>query len=251
MSAWQPDSAVLACGLCSRDFTLFVRRHHCRKCGRVVCASCSKFTGFLDDMPVLTPHGLVLPEPGERHLACKECLSEIQAAKEAVYATPNTTHPLTTVAIPRLDTPKMDTEDELLCPVCGEDIYILYSAQGGEYEQFKESHLSACLTSFDYSLSQQRFMLPPGRSAVPRNRMLVYNIAPIPEPSYEVLRGSVETLEAPVHEKCEECVICLEDLCPGDKVGRLECLCVFHYKCIKDWFNKKGYGECPVHYWHE
>lgn len=48
-----------------------------------------------------------------------------------------------------------------------------------------------------------------------------------------------------------ECVICLESLKPGDKVGRLECLCVFHYKCIKDWFNKKGYGECPVHFLHK
>jgi len=48
-----------------------------------------------------------------------------------------------------------------------------------------------------------------------------------------------------------ECVICLEELKPGDKVGRLECLCVFHYKCIKDWFNKKGYGECPVHFLHQ
>ncbi|KAK6461217.1 hypothetical protein DFJ63DRAFT_218977 [Scheffersomyces coipomensis] len=48
-----------------------------------------------------------------------------------------------------------------------------------------------------------------------------------------------------------ECVICLEDLKPGDKVGRLECLCVFHYACIKDWFNKKGYGECPVHFLHK
>ena len=52
-------------------------------------------------------------------------------------------------------------------------------------------------------------------------------------------------------EEDNECVICLESLNPGDKVGRLECLCVFHYKCIKDWFNKKGYGECPVHFLHK
>ncbi|GME68246.1 unnamed protein product [[Candida] boidinii] len=44
-----------------------------------------------------------------------------------------------------------------------------------------------------------------------------------------------------------ECVICFEPLKPGDKVGRLECLCVFHYKCIKGWFERKGASECPVH----
>ncbi|GEQ69626.1 hypothetical protein JCM33374_g3299 [Metschnikowia sp. JCM 33374] len=58
-----------------------------------------------------------------------------------------------------------------------------------------------------------------------------------------LLGGEKNSLDA-------ECVICLEDLCPGDKVGRLECLCVFHYKCIKDWFNKKSYAECPVHFLH-
>ncbi|GMF05485.1 unnamed protein product [Ambrosiozyma monospora] len=44
-----------------------------------------------------------------------------------------------------------------------------------------------------------------------------------------------------------ECVICFEEFKPGDKVGRLECLCCFHYKCIKAWFMKKGDNECPVH----
>lgn len=88
--------------------------------------------------------------------------------------------------------------------------------------------------------------------------MLVYNIPPIPKPQYENIdvvgsaSTSVDTSLVPP-EKIEEaeCVICLEDLKPGDKVGRLECLCVFHYKCIKDWFNKKGYGECPVHFLHK
>ncbi|KAI1516528.1 FYVE zinc finger [Pyrenophora tritici-repentis] len=38
---WQPDSEVTQCPVCKKPFTFLLRRHHCRKCGRVVCASCS------------------------------------------------------------------------------------------------------------------------------------------------------------------------------------------------------------------
>jgi hypothetical protein len=38
---WQPDSEVSECSICKRQFSVFFRRHHCRKCGRVVCNDCS------------------------------------------------------------------------------------------------------------------------------------------------------------------------------------------------------------------
>ena len=40
---WQRDEAVLTCNQCDKRFTLFDRRHHCRFCGEIVCASCSNF----------------------------------------------------------------------------------------------------------------------------------------------------------------------------------------------------------------
>lgn len=38
---WQPDADVAHCPVCNRSFTFLFRKHHCRKCGRVVCSQCS------------------------------------------------------------------------------------------------------------------------------------------------------------------------------------------------------------------
>jgi hypothetical protein len=38
---WQPDSEVNKCPVCGEAFHFFFRKHHCRKCGRVVCSQCS------------------------------------------------------------------------------------------------------------------------------------------------------------------------------------------------------------------
>lgn len=38
---WQPDADVSQCPVCGKNFTFLYRKHHCRKCGRVVCAQCS------------------------------------------------------------------------------------------------------------------------------------------------------------------------------------------------------------------
>ncbi|MBN3289425.1 ZFY26 protein, partial [Polypterus senegalus] len=39
---WVPDDQQLLCMVCKKErFTMFNRRHHCRRCGRLVCNSCS------------------------------------------------------------------------------------------------------------------------------------------------------------------------------------------------------------------
>ena len=38
---WIPDRRVTMCQNCAAEFSVLVRRHHCRACGKVVCATCS------------------------------------------------------------------------------------------------------------------------------------------------------------------------------------------------------------------
>ncbi|ORY66141.1 FYVE zinc finger-domain-containing protein, partial [Pseudomassariella vexata] len=55
---WQPDAEVTYCPICHQQFSFLVRKHHCRKCGRVVCASCSPHR-------ITIPHQYIVRPPGD------------------------------------------------------------------------------------------------------------------------------------------------------------------------------------------
>ena len=66
---WQPDNEVSSCPICGTQFTLLWRRHHCRKCGRVVCASCS-------------PHRITIPR--QFIVRSPQELAAMQSARNAI-----------------------------------------------------------------------------------------------------------------------------------------------------------------------
>ncbi|EIM83574.1 uncharacterized protein STEHIDRAFT_83759 [Stereum hirsutum FP-91666 SS1] len=47
---WIPDGKTENCMRCAKNFGWRRRRHHCRLCGRLVCASCSGSTFFISDV---------------------------------------------------------------------------------------------------------------------------------------------------------------------------------------------------------
>ncbi|KAK4673157.1 hypothetical protein QC763_109360 [Podospora pseudopauciseta] len=98
---WQPDAEVTYCPICNAQFSIFVRKHHCRKCGRVVCASCSphritipyQYIVQPPGAPRIFPQGAAMPPSdrdgwypslsgGERVRLCNPCVPD-----------PNTTPP--------------------------------------------------------------------------------------------------------------------------------------------------------------
>lgn len=63
---WQPDAEVTFCPICHTQFSIFIRKHHCRKCGRVVCNSCSPHRITIPYQYIVHPPGT--PRPGvQRH----------------------------------------------------------------------------------------------------------------------------------------------------------------------------------------
>jgi hypothetical protein len=64
-------------------------------------------------------------------------------------------------------------------------------------------------------------------------------------------RGMVKSLATEkdcidANGEARECPICYEDFQPGDELGRMECMCLFHRACIRDWWDRKGVGNCPT-----
>ncbi|KAI9808097.1 MAG: hypothetical protein M1825_004554 [Sarcosagium campestre] len=68
---WKPDSRAFDCdaAMCSRSFNLFERRHHCRRCGNVFCASHTPFLIPLDHHARFHPDGL-------HSRACDHCWTD-------------------------------------------------------------------------------------------------------------------------------------------------------------------------------
>ncbi|KAI5645682.1 FYVE zinc finger domain-containing protein [Phthorimaea operculella] len=72
---WVPDIAAPNCMRCAAAFTAFRRRHHCRNCGKVFCASCSS-------------NSIPLPRYGQLKpvRVCEECFRSIAVACRRPHA---------------------------------------------------------------------------------------------------------------------------------------------------------------------
>ncbi|KAI9673778.1 MAG: hypothetical protein M1829_004015 [Trizodia sp. TS-e1964] len=57
---WKPDASTSFCTSpsCSKAFTLFERRHHCRRCGNIYCAEHSGYLAKLDHLARFHPDGV-------------------------------------------------------------------------------------------------------------------------------------------------------------------------------------------------
>ncbi|KAI8916076.1 hypothetical protein EDD86DRAFT_244032 [Gorgonomyces haynaldii] len=172
---WQPDEQAPKCLNCNRVFGMFLRKHHCRRCGYVYCHKCSAKRGPLSQDQ---------PEP----------------------VRPNS--PLTKNQREELNDRETDDPlaSSLMGHLCDIDLY-------GLEETMVERHVQNCIEN----VSRE-----DGKSVVNRrgHQYLVQNL--------------LEDLDM-------ECAI-------YDRVARLYCLCVFHEKCIQEWYeHPHGKQACPLH----
>lgn len=73
---WVPDKESPACNCCKKKFqgVFFMGKHHCRRCGKVVCEDCSKDRQILAE--AVTAKG-VEKNPGGKQRVCKTCVNEL------------------------------------------------------------------------------------------------------------------------------------------------------------------------------
>ncbi|NXM68865.1 FGD6 protein, partial [Serilophus lunatus] len=77
---WIPDTRATMCMVCTSEFTLTWRRHHCRACGKIVCQACSSNKHGLDYMK---------NQPAR---VCDHCFRELQ--KQDNQCTPKSGSPV-------------------------------------------------------------------------------------------------------------------------------------------------------------
>ncbi|KAI5851542.1 FYVE zinc finger-domain-containing protein [Morchella snyderi] len=344
---WQPDSSASNCPICSCGFTFFNRRHHCRKCGRVVCQGCSPHRITIPKAFVVQPpqsagcsQGLVPVVVGGgggggsssgntrahraswshdagtamlvRHSSdseddgllvrmCDECLgphtrvlaNRRQLQTQQSYRThPHTNYghsrnPQTPTAYhnslpsrrpphnyypvparrggdPFQLPPQQHLKETDYCPICTSALPPI-GPDGSEED--REAHIQNCIRQVEHSVSPGGGSAPSrvGSGSVPRpgeigrtrrytggGRMVVWKATE--KDTWASVDDDEDEKQPPKRQakrEKAECVICFEEFEEGDIIARLECLCRYHKKCIRAWFDRRGNGECPVHAVHE
>uniref|UniRef100_A0A7N8YFW7 FYVE, RhoGEF and PH domain containing 6 n=1 Tax=Mastacembelus armatus TaxID=205130 RepID=A0A7N8YFW7_9TELE len=75
---WIPDPRTTMCMICTCEFTLTWRRHHCRACGKVVCQACSSNKYCLEYLKMQLAR------------VCDQCFSVLDACLDQVSANTDT-----------------------------------------------------------------------------------------------------------------------------------------------------------------
>ncbi|GMI93650.1 FORMS APLOID AND BINUCLEATE CELLS 1B [Hibiscus trionum] len=76
---WMPDHSCSMCYECETPFTLFIRRHHCRLCGRVFCANCTA-----NSIPVPPNDSGIPQEECDRIRVCNFCFKQWEQGTTAI-----------------------------------------------------------------------------------------------------------------------------------------------------------------------
>ncbi|OAD76043.1 hypothetical protein PHYBLDRAFT_110566 [Phycomyces blakesleeanus NRRL 1555(-)] len=196
LHVWEADRQALECRRCARRFNFLVRRHHCRRCGLVVCDRCSghrirlPFEHIIQD-PVTDPsHQALIAMYPQR--VCDACVRPI--AKNIIP--PLSRYEQSPVVASPMQRSKSAQSLMAECPVCGANFM-------GVRQNEQEHHLQKCLNTGS----------PPVRLV----RYVVYQLS-----------SSSTQLD-------DECPICFEEFKTGDKIARMICLCSYHQHCLSDW----------------
>ncbi|KAI8878156.1 FYVE-domain-containing protein, partial [Backusella circina FSU 941] len=136
---WEMDRVTPQCRRCDRQFTFLVRRHHCRRCGQIICDKCSlhrmqlPIDELVEDPMVSRAQYTYLATQPQR--VCDTCFSiPVRRASSALQ--------------------RSNSLQSLLldCPVCG------YHFLGLSQEE-QEGHLEQCLNMDGSAMHTPRYIV--------------------------------------------------------------------------------------------
>ncbi|KAL0585804.1 hypothetical protein ABG067_004527 [Albugo candida] len=84
---WVPDRVAGSCTVCHAPFRLYFRRHHCRRCGVVVCGNCSRRKSILFvTQPTITPLQDPMNNPIPRkERVCSRCFIVLDLVRRIAF----------------------------------------------------------------------------------------------------------------------------------------------------------------------
>lgn len=249
-AVWEADEDAKRCKDCESEFTFLSRRHHCRCCGHIFCATCCDNYLSYDLTRVHVIKRWIDDEEYPPFRTCNGCMQMLENRK---LLQDNHEAKITVEAVRSLDKPRKvrkssrrnrarfrdDASESNICPICSRNMLDL-----GDMET-ASAHVAFCISRAELAMSKHSTSDTNSNNgneddpkvAVPF-RMLTY------------------TMRDETKAVLEECPICFEDMTPGDKLSRLNCLCIYHHACIRSWIDKKislqgdtsHQGNfCPIH----
>ncbi|ORX49071.1 FYVE/PHD zinc finger protein [Hesseltinella vesiculosa] len=157
---WENDRQASECRRCNRRFNFLVRRHHCRRCGQIVCDRCSSHRirlpveELVEDPMISTAHYPIIAMNPQR--ICDSCIripikASVEPGRRSGYVPP----PYQDMGMRR-----SDSQQSLLteCPVCGTGLLGMQKLQ-------QEQHLNQCLNTGSPTVRPPRYIgkrMPPG-----------------------------------------------------------------------------------------
>ena len=83
-SHWKLDRDAKSCFICNSSFGMYIRKHHCRKCGEIICDSCSNFVEVTKNDFIFHTEQANLVGTNQRF--CCKCTREREGDEKAVMA---------------------------------------------------------------------------------------------------------------------------------------------------------------------
>ncbi|KAG2187515.1 hypothetical protein INT44_005204 [Umbelopsis vinacea] len=154
---WEADKDANDCRRCKRRFNFLVRRHHCRRCGQVVCDRCSTHRANMARSQIVQdpsiPGWQQVQMASQPQRICDRCYSEMRPTISSRSATAPPTQPQRMPGSGHIRKSSSSQSIMSECPVCGKrlcDISLDKSAQ--------EEHVQTCLNVGSPSVATVRYV---------------------------------------------------------------------------------------------